>query len=116
MSTPRTAKRSFRPYPRIIRRPYAFLTIVALLLYIGHLKLSAPNPTHVLSGPPTLDRTNWSGSAGAPGASMYQPPPPGGTRIAVATMSTKETNYDHISLSGKMGKGAVLEHAHRAEH
>lgn len=99
----------FRSYPRMVGRRASplIVTIVLLLLYIVHLKRrpeAVEYNTQLI--PVEADRKNWSLSSGKLGAGMYQPPrrpQKMGERIAVATMSTHETTFDHISLSNKLG-------------
>ncbi|KAA8908638.1 galactosyl transferase GMA12/MNN10 family-domain-containing protein [Sphaerosporella brunnea] len=55
----------------------------------------------------TTDKSGWASTHGKAGASIYQRPltpvPKGDMRIAIASMNTMESTYDHISLSGKFG-------------
>jgi len=72
--------------------------------------LSSPSVTSN-NGPKNIvlstDKANWSKSRNGPEnvGIFVRPvyPQPKGMRIAIATMNTDETTYDHISLSNKFG-------------
>jgi hypothetical protein len=55
----------------------------------------------------STDKANWSKSKGGVANGIFQrphSPQRKGMRIAIATMNTDETSYDHISLRNKFGE------------
>jgi hypothetical protein len=103
------------------------IVILVLVSYILYLHTSGPSGSPPTGGPAdssfatssscsrnhgqialSTDKTGWANIGGASGASIFQrplrPAVKGDMRIAIASMNTDETTYDHISLGGKFGQ------------
>jgi len=92
------------------RTPLAIiLVLLGYIFYLHWTKSSAASTSSsgsLANIRITTEKTGWA-NAGMPGISVYQRPlhpvPNGKMRVAVATMTTDQTTYDHISLSNKIG-------------
>jgi len=93
-----------------------FPIILALLGYILYLHWTIASSSCSSVKPPAdikinTEKQGWA-NAGGPGETIYQRPllpvPKGKMRVAVATMTTGQTTYDHISLSNKIGTSHSL--------
>lgn len=92
------------------RTPLAIiLVLLGYIFYLHWTKSSAASTSSsgsLANIRISTEKTGWA-NAGMPGISVYQRPllpvPNGEMRVAVATMTTDQTTYDHISLSNKIG-------------